>query len=64
MGRRGRSGRTQTPCQGEGREFDSRLPLQDGRSGVDFQPDVSASHQNPSHSTQVAKSRIEVSLMR
>ena len=33
-------GRTQTPCQGEGRGFESRLPLHRSRSGVVFQPTV------------------------
>jgi hypothetical protein len=32
-------GRSQTPCQGEGRGFESRLPLHQSRSGVVFELD-------------------------
>ena len=34
----GHRGRTQSPCQGEGRGFESRLPLQSSRSEAVFRP--------------------------
>ena len=44
MGRRGHSGRTQTPCQGEGHGFESRLPLRNSRWKAVFNPTKTDRH--------------------